>query len=101
MRFELMSKITDNDGYDNVIYNSRSVDWNKFTFPNGYYKHIVAKGEPLKPYLISYKYYKAVIYWDFILLVNNIKNPFLLREGVEIKIPKLVDIRSFILENKK
>lgn len=95
-----MSKITDDDN-GNTIYDPRSIDWNTFTFPSGYYKHIVAQHEILKPYLISYRYYKTVIYEDFLLLVNNVSRPFSLREGIELKIPKLEDIKSFILANKK
>jgi hypothetical protein len=96
-----MSKITNDDGYGNTIYNPRSIDWNTFTFPSGYYKHVVSQHEILKPYLISYKYYNTVIYENFLLLVNNVSQPFNLREGVELKIPKLIDIQNFILLNKK
>ncbi len=101
MRHQLMTVLTQDDGYGNTIHDSRSINWNKFIFPNGYLKHVIAKNEILKPYLISYKYYKTIIYEDFILLVNNISNPFDLREGIEIKIPKLDDIKAFVLENKK
>lgn len=101
MRYEVMTKMTEDDGHGNIIYDPRTINWNKFIFSSGYFKHIIAKGESLKPYLISYKYYKNVIYEDIILLVNHIKNPFELREGIELRIPKLKDIRDFVLKNKK
>lgn len=99
MRYDLMNKIGDDN--DITFYDPRSIDWNKFTFPNGYYKHILTSVDILKPYMISYKYFKTIAYEDFILLSNHIGNIFDLRAGIEIKIPKIEDIRTFLLENKK
>ena len=94
-----MDKIGDIN--DITYYDSRSIDWNKFTFPNGYYIHILTSIDILKPYMISYKYFKTTAYEEFILSANHIGNIFDLRAGIEIRVPKLEDIKSFILENKK
>ena len=83
------------------IYDPASVDWASFSFPNGYYEHTISKTEIVKPYLISQAYYGTIIYEDILFLINKVDDPFCLRVGAELLIPKLEDLENFILEQKK
>ena len=89
------------DSSDYTILDSRSIDWSKFTYTNGWYTYRVTNNDKLKPYMISYAYYGDVAYEDIILLLNNIEDPFEIVIGSELKIPKLSDIKQFILDNRK
>ena len=84
-----------------IILDSRSLKWRDFQFTNGYTKHYITESELLKPYLISYAYYDTPEYEDEILLINNIQDPYEVVPGTEIKIPKVQDIRQFILDHTK
>jgi len=80
------------------IYDPGSVDFSKFQWTNGYYNHKLTKSEIEKPYLLSYQYYGSLEYEEIILLVNNIPDIFEVPTGTSIKIPKLVDIKTFLLD---
>lgn len=84
-----------------VAFDSMSCDFSTFLWENGYYAHKITSFEILKPYLISLAYYGTVIYEDMILLVNNIDDIFNVYPGAELKIPKLDDLKKFILANRK
>jgi len=99
IRYNLMKVVKEEN--DITFYDLLSIDWNKFIFPSGYLKHIITTFEVYKFYMISYKYYRTTLYEDFLLKCNKIANPFDLRSGIEIKIPYLQDIKTFLLENKK
>ena len=90
------------DTTDNIIIRDPiSVDWSTFKWSNGYYSHKISKIETQKPFLISAAYYGTVEYEDIILLLNNVSDPFEVIPESELKIPKLQDIKAFILLNKK
>lgn len=95
----MYSKLEDSSDY--TIIDSRSVNWSAFEFTNGFKRHFISADEILKPYLISSQYYSTVEYEDEILLINGIADPFELVPGVEIKIPDLNDLKTFILNNTK
>lgn len=99
MRELIYEKLEDTPDY--TIYDARTIDWSTFTFTNGWYTYIVTELDLLKPYMISFAYYNDISYEDIILLVNNIEDPFEMVVGSELKIPKLDDIKSFILVNSK
>lgn len=99
MRYNIQSIMTQIDGV--TIYDPTSIRWTEFEFTNGYYEHEINTHEILKPYLISYHYYGTVDYEDIILLINNIENIFEVPVGSAIKIPKIDDLKNFILKNKK
>jgi hypothetical protein len=84
-----------------IIRDSTSVNWKAFQWTNGYYVHKVSKKETQRPYLISQAYYGTVEYEDIILLLNNIEDSFEMTAEVEIYIPKLEDIKQFILSNRR
>jgi hypothetical protein len=84
-----------------TIKDPTSILWSSFKWTNGYFSHKITKKEIERPYLISYAYYGIVDYWDIILLLNNISDIFEVIPESEIFIPKLVDLKTFILENKK
>jgi len=83
-----------------VIRDSTSIDWRKFEWTNGYYIHKVTKKEMQKPYLIAAAYYGDLEYEDIILLLNNVEDPFEMVPESEIYIPKLEDVKKFILANR-
>jgi hypothetical protein len=84
-----------------TIYNPMSVDFSNFKFTNGYYNHRLTQYEIEKPYLLSLQYYGEVTYEDIILLLNNIPDIFEVPVGTQVKIPKLQDIQTFLLENSQ
>lgn len=84
-----------------VIYDPMSVDFTKFTWINGYYLHKITASEIIRPYMISYAYYGTIIYEDEILLLNKVDDPFSLVIGKELRIPKIEDLKDFILKNRK
>jgi len=92
---ELVYDILQEDS-DMTIYDSRSVDWNLFTYNSGFDLYKITKDDIYKSYLISVKYYDTIDYDDIILLLNNIEDIFEVVPGTEIKIPKLVDLKNFI-----
>jgi hypothetical protein len=81
------------------VYDSGSIDFSTFKWTNGYYNHKLTKKEIEKPYILSFQYYGVVDYEEMILLVNNIPDIFEVPIGTSIKIPKLDDLKIFILEN--
>ncbi len=99
MRYKVQNVISIENNV--TIYDSESIDWNTFTWENGYFKHILKQEEVLKFYMVSYQYYDTVEYEDVILLLNNIANSFDLVRGSIIKIPKKKDIDDFITGNLK
>ena len=103
IRYKLMDKLEESSEniHDVNIFDPTSVDWNTFKYTSGYYPHKITSFEIMKPYLISYAYYGTVNYEDAILLVNKIENIWDVVPGTEIRVPKLQDIRTFVLENKK
>jgi hypothetical protein len=82
------------------VFDPMSCDFSKFEWTNGFYLHKVTQKEILKPYVISDAYYGTSDYEDLILLINNIDDPFSMYPGVEIKIPKIEDLKVFILKNR-
>ena len=80
--------------------NPCSCDWGSFPWTNGYFTHRISKREIERPYLISSQYYGTVDYEDVILLINNIAHIFDVVPGTELKIPKIQDLRKFLLDNK-
>lgn len=95
MREQIFKQITQISG--TIVYDPTNVDFSKFKYTNGYYNHTLAKREIEKPYLISLAYYGTVDYDDIILLVNNIANIWECAPGVQLKIPKLDDLKTFLL----
>lgn len=81
------------------VYDPCTVDFSTFEWTNGYYNHKITRKEIEKPYMISYQYYGSSAYEDIILLINNIPDIFEVPSGTEIKIPKLTDLKTFILES--
>jgi hypothetical protein len=78
-----------------------SVDWNSFTYPNGYNEHTITKKDVYTPYNISNVWYKTTIYEDLILLLNGVDDIFSLSAGQKLRIPILEDLEEFILEQKE
>jgi hypothetical protein len=99
MREKIQSILDNTDG--NTIMDSTSVDYKNFKWTNGYFIHSITQKEIEKPYLISYAYYGTVEYWDLILLLNNIEDPFEIIPLSKLYIPKLQDVKQFVLENRK
>lgn len=99
MRDKVQSILDDADGI--IIRDSTSIRWKDFPWTNGYFKHKIAKAEIERPYLISSLYYGSTEYWDIILLVNNIEDIFEVIPFSEIFIPKLEDIKTFIVNNRQ
>lgn len=85
---------------DISVLDPLAIKWSDFSYPNGYFEHNVKKHEVDKPYLISYNYYGTVIYDDIILLINNVEDVFALRPGTVLRIPKIEDLKDFILKQK-
>jgi hypothetical protein len=83
------------------IYDPSSLDWSTFAWDNGYHMHKLSEQEILRPYLVSYTYFGTVGYEEILLLLNSIDDVWTLVPGAEIRIPKLADIRTFIIKNKK
>ena len=86
-------------GFD--IYDPTSIKWNEFAWNNGYFSHKLSSNEILKPYLLSFQYYGTVEYEYLILELNKITDIWAVVPGTEIRIPKLTDIKAFLLKNKK
>ena len=98
-RYKVQTKLLDNNDY--TIYNSLSMDWSTFLWEQGYFKHYITYTEIYKFYLIPYNYYGTTDYSDIILLLNNIEIEFDIYPGAEIRIPKLDELKKFILNNQK
>lgn len=87
--------------YEDVkIYDPCSLDLSSFKWKNGYLKHRLSRSEIIKPYLLSYIYYGDKDLWEFILLLNNIVNIDDMSVGAEIKIPQIIELQEFILNQK-
>lgn len=99
LEFKLMDILTEEN--DIIIYNPLSINWTKYDWTNGYYKHRVTKIEIRKPWLVSYAYYGSVVYENIIFWLNRIDDPFEMMPGTELWIPKLDDLKTFIRNNKK
>lgn len=99
MREKVQSILDETDNI--VIKDPTSIQWESFPWTNGYYKHYISKTEIERPYMISYTYYGSVEYWDIILILNNIEDIFEVVPYSELYLPKLVDIKQFILDNRK
>jgi len=99
LRHTLMSLLTTTQDID--IYDPTSINWKTFSWSRGYYTHSLTEIEILKPYLISYSYYETVAYEEIILLLNGIQDIWAVVPGTEIRIPKLDDLRNFLIKNKK
>ena len=84
-----------------IIYDPLSVNWNNFTWANGYFPHKVSSMDIIKPYLISFAYYGTGEYENIILLLNNIEHVWDMVVESEIKIPKKIDLDDFIRANQK
>jgi hypothetical protein len=99
MREKVYSELLNSNEY--AIVDSTTCDWSTFSWDNGWYEYRVTQADLLKSYFISYKYYQTVDYEDIILLLNNIGDPFEMVVGSLIKVPKLNDVKAFILTNSK
>lgn len=99
MREKLQTTFDDTDNI--IIKDPTSISWKNFSWTNGYYKHYISKTEIERPYMISYNYYGTIEYWDIILLLNNIEDIFEVVPYSLIYLPKLADIKNFIIENRK
>lgn len=102
MEYKLYEKLetsADNE-YEMDIYDPTTVNWAEYKWDNGFYIHSISKSEILKPYLISYQYYGTPVYENLILLLNQIENIWEIPPGTKIKIPKIEDLKAFILANK-
>jgi hypothetical protein len=87
------------DNSNNVkLYDPTSINWNEFSWSNGYYKHQISQPELVKPYLIAFAYYGDVEYEDVILLLNKIEYAWDIVPETEIRIPKKEDLDKFILD---
>jgi hypothetical protein len=82
-----------------IVYDSSSVDISTFEWKEGYYTHKISQREIEKPYLISLQYYGMVDYEDIILWLNNIPYVFDMIVETELRIPKLADLKKFILDH--
>lgn len=99
MREQLQTIFHNENGV--TLYNPLSINWNTFKWDQGYYPHIINTIEIYKPYLISQMYYGTIAYEEHILLLNNIEDIFEIKPGIEIKIPKIDELKKFIFQNKK
>jgi hypothetical protein len=84
---------------DNIIYDPTTVDWMTFNWESGYINHIISDVDIYKFYLVSEKYYNTSHYEDILLLLNKIDNIFDVFPGITIRIPKQIDIDTFIKNN--
>ena len=83
--------------YSNLnIYDTFSTNWSEFTFPNGYFNYKIKTEETQKPYLIMYRNFGTMSYWDVLLLINGVVDILDLKAGDIIKIPKQGDIENFV-----
>ena len=99
LRYKVQTKMVDNVDY--TIYNPSSINWRTFKWQQGYYKHFVSSEEVYRFYLVSLNYYGTDIYSDIILILNNVEYDFDLYPGAEIWIPKLAEIKKYILDNQQ
>jgi hypothetical protein len=60
--------------------------------------HTVTVNEEMRPDLISMKYYGSTDYWDLILKMNAISNPFSVKAGMELEIPDRNAAERFIVK---
>ncbi len=97
--YSLMNLMSNDDNIE--IYDSLSIDWSSFEWTNGYYLHKISKKEILKPTLLSWAYFGTDIYTDIILAINGIIDIWEVVPGADLHIPKLSDLKRFILKNKK
>jgi hypothetical protein len=84
-----------------TVYDSTTIKWSTFPWANGFYKHAITSVELIKPYLISWAYYGDVSWEYVLLLLNNIADIEDVPVGTIINIPKLQDLKDFLLANKK
>ncbi len=98
MRYDFLKQIGGSEGVE--IHNLTDTNWTEFKFYNGFIPHTVTDEEIIRPDLISHEHFNTSYYLDIILLINNIKNPFELKIGMMLKIPKYIDIKTFISEYK-
>lgn len=96
MRYNVYNSSIDNFG--ELSYDIFSINWADFKWKRGFTEHIVTKTEALKPYLISFRFYNTYDYDDIIFILNKLPDIDLLRPGMIIYIPRLQDIKDFILE---
>lgn len=97
--YEILEEAAENTE-EIIVYDSTTVDWTKFDWTNGFYPHKLTKTDIYKPYGISWQYYQSVIYEDIILLLNGIEDIWEVPVGTKIRVPKLIDLKTFMRENK-
>jgi hypothetical protein len=78
-----------------------SVDWNQFNITEQTTTYTVTSFDRVKPYYISQLFYGSIEYLDIILLINHVDDPFNMRIGLQLIIPSVNDINSFILSQKQ
>lgn len=82
------------DGVDELDFLWNSLSEFEMKYEPTYYR--VDDSDIPDPALISYRVYGDIGFWWIILLVNEIKNPFIeLEPGMVLKIPSKLDIYDF------
>lgn len=65
-----------------------------------YDRYVVTASDLMRPDLIAWKFYKNVNYWPFIMLVNNISNPFTgMTVGLVLKVPRKAEIEKALIQS--
>lgn len=82
---------------DNIeVYNLYKINWNEFVFKSGYKVYKLKEEDCYKFYNVVLKEYNNILMEDIIYYINRIDDPFSLRIGQEIYLPKYEDIDEFI-----
>jgi hypothetical protein len=85
---------------DIQLYDLTGIDWSKFVFKRGVFKHTLTANEILKFYTVCQLYYGNLYNEDLIFLVNGISDPLELQVGQQILIPDERDITEFLDQYK-
>jgi len=76
----------------------KSLFYKKIKLSTPYILHVVDKLEEYKPYLITEKYGLEKDYWEILLRVNKVTNPFNIKEGRVLIIPKIEELNNYTNE---
>ena len=103
IRYIVMKELTQNITEELnmfTIHDPLSIDWSTYNFSGNEEIYMLGEEDIKRPDLLSYKFYNTVIYQNIIFILNNIGDILNTPSKTQIKIPKIEDLKTFLLKNK-
>lgn len=93
-RYEAYTFLEQSEDVD--IYDPFSVNWSTFEFPAGTVRESFLAEDLEHPDNVGIRNGVPSIYWDVLLLINGIEDPFEIQVGQAVLVPPLDSIVDFI-----